>query len=233
MNPILKISVVVPEGSETLCERHISFCKNQDLVEIVSESLLIDAQSLNSLKSSFPEGHGWVLQQFLTIAFCSQSDLEGVLAINADTLLLRKQTWLNAKGEQLLMVSSEYHKPYYELLNRLNPHLTDHSQTFITHHMLFQPSLLNQYLDELGCHNASELLERTLELTDYSVVSPICMEFEFYAQHMMLLHPNRVQLRKFSNIGVSPNTGMPPEAVLEKYWSDARYNSISMHSWMD
>lgn len=233
MNRILMVSVVVPDGTEKLCEQHITKSKNRELVRVVPESLFIDADSLVLLKSKFPEGHGWVLQQFLTIKFCSQSNLAGVLAINADTLLLRKQIWLNAKGEQLLMVSSEYHKPYYELLNRLNPRLNDHSRTFITHHMLFQPILLNQFFDEVGCHNASELLERILDLADYSVVSPICMEFEFYAQHMMLLHPNRVQLRKFSNIGVSPNTGIPAEALLERYRNNARYNSISMHSWMN
>ena len=233
MNPVLKVSIIVPDASINLCEEQVSSARNRDLVKIVPESGLLNTSSLSLLKSKFPQGHGWVLQQFLTISFCSQSEQAGVLAINADTMLLRKQAWLSDLGNQVLMVSSEFHEPYYELLSKMNPRLRDRSRTFITHHMLFQPRLLNQFLSDLGYHNASELLERTLELTDYSVVSPICMEFEFYAQHMMLLHPGRVQLRKFANVGVSRGTGLSPEAILENFKTMALYNSISMHSWMD
>ncbi len=234
LNPIERLSVVVPNASVLGCRESIHSSPHNSEVYVLPESDFLADSDVAKLKHNFGEKYGWVLQQFLTVSFCLKSESFGVLAVNADTILIRPQAWVDTNSSQLLMVSNEYHEPYYSLLKRLNPMLIVRTkETFITHHMLFQPRFLREFCLGINTPDISTFLTRVLEFTDYSVVSPICIEFEFYAQHMINFYPEVVQLRRFSNISVPRIQDFPIRNIVDAYTSSGLYNSISMHSWMD
>jgi hypothetical protein len=234
-NPISSVSIIVPAHQIDLCRSRISkFALSLEYgVEVIDEDSLISQKSRMRLKESLGSAYGWGLQQFLTVAFVIQSKSKGVLAVNADTLLLRSRTWLRSNGCQELLVSSEYHSPYYKVLNKIDKELSRVDFTFICHQMLFQPELLRIFLSKLGVTSIDDFVDITLSNADCSVRSPFCVEFEFYAQSMYRYKRSKIELVRFANVPykfVNNKTGITEQ--LDKLEKQSKFNSVSQHSWL-
>jgi hypothetical protein len=234
-NPISAVSVIVPSHQVNSCKswlNKITAHLNVQL-QVLNEDSLISDKSRTQLRTSLGEAYGWGLQQFLTVAFVLQSRSPGVLAVNADTLVLQRRAWLLSNGSQELLVSSEYHRPYYEVLRKINPDLSEIVFTFICHQMLFQPNLLRQFLLRVGINDVEQFINKTLSSADCSLRSPFCIEFEFYAQSMYRYRGNQIQLIRFGNIPYELSNdareSVNQVADLEK---KCEFNSISKHSWL-
>ena len=232
VNPVSKIIVIVPEAQLTFFFQLLADISNRLSIEIISEDIEIDAPSRSLIKETMKNRYGWTLQQFLTVSYCLRSKAAGVLAVNSDTIILRDQVWLDTFGTQVLMESYEYNREYYELLKRVNNNLTNLRNSHITHHMLFQPKLLHECLDYFNTKNLLEFIKLFMESVNPSSASPICAEFEPYAQFLRKVKPGSVKMVKFSNIGVERNKRVDLLDLLNKYENESQYNSISLHSWM-
>lgn len=234
-NRISTVSIIVPSKQIDTCFQYLTKVSPsiRSIVQILDEELLISENGRHELKRSLGDSYGWGLQQFLTVAFVLQSHSAGVLAVNADTLILRKRHWLQADGFQEILVSSEYHRPYYSVLKKINPDLSRINYTFICHQMLFQPQLLKRFLEIIEIHNVEEFIDKTLAVADLSKRSPFCVEFEFYGQSMHKYCREKIALLRFGNIPYKFSEveveSLKEIVVLER---NSNYNSVSQHSWI-
>jgi hypothetical protein len=232
LNPISVIRVVTPHDAIVECRRVI---KNLELnlpICVDDEDEVFPLDRRLEMKELFGHKYGWGLQQFLTVECVLRSSASGVLALNADTIILRPQVWLNSNFVQILFQSSELHLPYYRVLESVFPNLEIQKLSHVTHHMLFQPDLLREIFRMNGISNTGDLFQRLKIVFEKDQESPFCIEFEPYAQGMRTFFPDKIEVRRFSNIAVSLDTiraGVP--SVVNSFEEESRYNSISLHSW--
>jgi hypothetical protein len=202
-------------------------------IEVKSEDDILNYRISEKIKEYFPQKYGWVLQQFLTIEQVINSQFAGVLQINSDTLILKPVLWLNYDGIQPLFVSSEYNRPYYQLLNKINNKFPIDTHSHITHHMMFQPKFLRAIMNKSNLSSTEHLLDVVLKNYDRNATSPICIEFEFYALGMLTYFRENAITSKFSNVGLNLKPSLNNvefESIIKKLSN--MYNSVSMHSYL-
>jgi len=228
-NKVVEVKVIVPPDQLDFCRSFISIdtCK----VVLLSENQFLNDSIRDKIKKYFPDRYGWVLQQLITLDVVINSKLSGVLQVNCDTFLLRSNKWLDFDHKQPIFCSPEYHKPYYLLLNKLNPLFKIKADSHVTHHMLFQPIYLQKILIKCGISNLNQLLDFALENCENDP-SAMCLEFELYAQGMLTYFNDNIHVLKFGNVSCYRNneiTNLDFEKSLNKL--SKKYNSVSFHSY--
>jgi hypothetical protein len=220
------VSIVVPQ-SEINHEILLGLRKNS-FVKVVSEDVFISKASQDQIRSIFSKRYGWVLQQLLKIEFVRNSESNGVLVLDADTLLTKDRSWLDSRGNQILTPTWENHKPYYKFLSRLGLDDSKFEYSFVPHHMLIKPFRLNECLNKFGVSPLENLLSKILK-HEYAVDdSPFSLDYEMYAQFMMEFYPEEITLSKWSNLQINKRVETEEvEYYLSKYKKD--YASISFH----
>ena len=232
LNNVIKIVVIVPSNEFQYFSELLGKLSLKIRVELISEDLEIDQQSRDLIKSQMKSRYGWTLQQFLTVSYCLRSSAKGVLAVNSDTLILRNQVWVDHEGRQILMESHEFNSEYYSLIERMNSRFKNLSKSHITHHMLFQPDILRETIFSFGASSISEYVSIFMSAVNTDLTSPLCVEFEPYANYLRLAAPSRFRMVRFCNIGVVRSSETSLEKLIFKFEKANNYNSISMHSWM-
>lgn len=231
-NEVTKVNVITRKSDLIACVETIAGLKLAMDWDVLDEELQISETVRDKMKVVFGARYGWVLQQFLAVNFVLNSKAEGILLVNADTILLQRITWLSDEKTQILMASTEYHAPYYELLSKLIGSPVNPRYTFITHHMLFQPDIFREILEHWGIGPLGNLVEQVVSNVNSENQSPMCVEFELYAQGIGLLHPELVEMRKFCNTTWkrSRTNVVRLNEIIENNRSK-RWNSISLHDY--
>lgn len=231
-NVISKVTVITPAKTADSCFDILKNFSFDVPISVLAEEKVISEKSRSKISEKFRNSHGWVLQQFLTLAYVLMCDVRGVLSINADTLLISEQIWLDENRNQKILVSHEYHPPYYQLLEILGIACNPPAFTFITHHMLFQPLILKEILNRIEIENIDDLISKSLVHVDTLQQSPICIEFELYAQGMFIWMNNSIQLSRFGNLALSAQSNELSDILKRISLGEFKnYNSISLHSW--
>jgi len=230
LNPVSKITLIIPATDLDFCKQILSTVEIDCEIQIKIEDDILDFDTRVKLKNRFGKRYGWVLQQLLADAYIIRSESSGVLLLNADTILIRKASWLQENRTQKMLVAIEYHEPYYRLLNRLIGSRISVTTTHVTHHMLFQPSYFREIFNSFKIGSVANLADWIISNSDPKEESPLCIEFELYAQGMLKLHPEKIQLRKFGNISVERSGSL---RLVDLYREYSKYNSISMHSYLE
>jgi hypothetical protein len=230
-NVIDKVTVITTGNGLNECLG--IFRKLDHKVNVIDEDTLLSSVDRERILKKFEGRYGWVLQQILAVQYISTSKSSGVLLLNSDTILLRSMDFLDENKNQILMVSTEFHPPYYKLLNKLIGSSVNPKWTFITHHMLFQPWILREIIRVFKINNVSNLINWLITHVEPGDESPLCVEFELYAQGMLQLYPEFVKLRKFSNISL-PRTSMTIEEDQKKHTNlkVSKFNSCSYHDYI-
>jgi len=230
-NVIEKVTVITTSSGLNECLEILG--KLGRKVNVVDEDSLLSIVDREKILKKFEGRYGWVLQQLLAVQYISTSESSGVLLLNSDTILLRPMDFLDENNNQILMVSTEFHPPYYKLLNKLIGSSVNPKWTFITHHMLFQPWILREIIQVFNVNNVSNLVNWLIMHVEPGEESPLCVEFELYAQGMLQLYPAFVKLRKFSNVSL-PRTSMAIEEDQKKHTNlkVSKFNSCSYHDYI-
>jgi len=230
LNPIRKISVITPTALVASASESLSnFDKN--LIAVISEESIISKALRNSIREKFPKRYGWVLHQFLTLQQILNTTEAGLLSVDSDTVLLKPMAWLNNSGIQVLMESLEYHRPYYELLEKLDPGFSRIFSSHVTHYSFFQKDIFLTILEKIKIRDLSELFDFLSQNVNLKSDSPFCVDREIYALGLRTYFPDRYELIKFSNRDyVINNLGPTVENSLKDLAS--RFTSISSHSYL-
>jgi hypothetical protein len=231
INPIQEVTVIVPSNDLDICKELIEASNLNFKVKILNEDEVIPIGLRTRVKNKFGDRYGWVLQQLLTVEFVLTSGAPGILVLDSDTVLSQKLLWLDKSGNQLLMPSWEFHVPYYEFLAKIAPKIPYSKSSFISHHMLMQPEILRAIFANLGLNSIEDLFCLAEKFARTEENSPICLEFELYAQGILTFFPQRCLITKWSNISLSFEHEPKMLEQLEMLLQNKKYRSISVHSW--
>jgi hypothetical protein len=229
LNPICGITIVIPLADQKQCEKIIHPEAHASEIKILLEDDVLDESNRSKIKSRFGDRYGWVLQQVLSVEYILNSKAAGVLLLDADTVLIRKVAWVDSSGNQKLLVGFAFHKPFHELLNTLIKTDLEPKTTHVTHHMLIQPEFLREIFKKFSLIDTQNLVDQIVQHANPNEESAISIDFELYAQAIMKLHPEKMELRKFSNVSVARNKDTT-FLTLQKEFEN--YNSVSMHSYL-
>jgi hypothetical protein len=235
-NSIKKITVVTPENGLkqiSLKARQVGrLLKIGDISVLTDESLLGD-ELIATLLRDFPDRYGWIAQQLITVKVVLDSESAGVLQVDSDTVSLRPNSWLYEDGTQSLIVSTEFHLPYYVTIRRLLGLSRIPLESHIGHQMLFQPKLLSSSLKSLQINSVEELYFRFMDITtDFeNQPSRFCAKYELYAYLIGTRFPNLFHKVKFSNVAIPRKKFLIEHQETLGYYAN-KYSSISAHSYI-
>lgn len=142
--------------------------------------------------------NGWYLQQLLKLyaGKVIPEILEKYLVIDSDTFFLKPTTFVE-NNKCLYNYGTEYHKPYFQHMKKLDKDLIkiDKNKSGICHHMIFE----TKYIDELIStieknHNDLfyNLFLKTITEKKFSGAS----EYEIYFNYMLKNNPDKIKIRK-------------------------------------
>lgn len=230
-NPVSRVVVVTPQRDVEGARRIVAPMSESVPLEVLDESTLLDHETATDLKRHFGDRFGWILQQFLCLAYVSASSAAGVLILDSDTWLIRPRLFLG-DGIQILTPSLERHPPYYQFLRGLSPIYGAEQLTFVSHHMLWQPDSLRLILERVCDGSLTELARAVIARADMREPSPLCVKYEFYAHGLLALKPESVALAKWANSS-APRSQMrgpdPTMAIRQRY---AKFASVSLHDFI-
>lgn len=233
INPIRKFLIYVPEyamreARELSLELSTSYVGD---FAVVSETTLVPDTTIQMIRDKFGKRFGWLLQQILKLEAVLKGDDTAKLIVDADTVILSRQLFLDHQGRQLLHVSSEYQESYYAFLSRLAD-LPTPFYTHVSHHMVMQRDVLNEIMTRLGVASSLELLQRAIEFCDSKPELTVSLDYEFYAQFAKLFAPERVQLSRMCNLAVRDFPSN--QTALDRLLANAsrHFKSLSFHSYL-
>ncbi len=242
---LLKIFLVVPDSEIEMFSPY----KAPD-VEIIADSKVLTQKVLCRVQEVVPSWRvGWTAQQLIKLGFLYSNIIEGksILVVDADTILLNENTWLDMQGRQPLSISEEYHHPYQSHLERfLNLERKQLLKfrlpfSFVTHHGLFQKHLISHLL---GISSDEEFENGILKWVD--AIKPdldgasFCAEWHSYATYNIVQNPNAFRIKGWRNIALplgkfkqlfGDNLSEVDPRELQEQFPSA--NSISLHWYLD
>lgn len=235
-NPISSLTVIVPDNeNQCISEILISLSNRFSSTKFYSltESQVLGEDFVSRVKVDFANRAGWILQQFLTIQFTLNSSSAGVLQIDADTINLKDQIWLFNEERQVILCSTEYHRPYYEVVRKIIHLDKVPFESHVAHQMLMQPKKLRFGLQQLGIESISELYEQYLNSSHQfrNEDSRFCAKYELYAHLLIRYFPEKIIRIKMSNIAVPRHTLFKdPERILSE--ASKEFMTLSAHSYL-
>ena len=161
--------------------------------------------NINNLIQKFGNNNrnGWYLQQLLK--FYSGSVIPGILEnyliIDSDTHFLKPTSFMDNDGKYIYTTGSEYHKPYFNHMNKLHPSLKKtHPCSGIVHHMIVNNNHLNSLMNMVETnHNGKPFWEIFINMVD-----PIdfphsgASEYEIYFNYMNIYHQPDIIIRELN-----------------------------------
>lgn len=168
---------------------------------VVDENNILDGLTLDELKKLFfgldrvRMGAGWYFQQFLKMAFALSGycDTDFYLSWDSDTIPLRKIDFFNENGKPYFTMKSEYHKPYFDAIERLLGITNTNKRSYIAEHMLFNKEIMVELINSIQSNDqlkGSSWYEKIVYALEPEVVSPMGFsEFETYGNYCFNYHP--------------------------------------------
>jgi hypothetical protein len=170
----------------------------------------------------------WLVQQFIKLecdSFCSE---EHVYAIDADTILVRPQKFEH-DGKVILLVSDEYHPPYYETYAGIFHDAIEPRFSLVTHQMVFERKRLEELKGDIEDRNGAKpwyeaILENLVPAEDSAF-----SEFETYGNWMKARYPDSISFEYWFNVALRRGKRRKLEYYTSKYGQD--YRSVSFQHY--
>ena len=184
---------------------------NRDNIVVLDEDKLIDGVNFSFVKklmndNHWYEGYGWIYQQMLKFAFAlSPYAKEYYLSWDADTLPLNKLSFFK-DNKPIFTVKTEYHRLYFDTIEKLLGVGKIKPYSFIAEHMVFKTEFVKELISEIEhCEvNGSTWIEKCINACEFSQTE-VFSEFELYGTFVSTFHPEFYccrTLRTFRNGGI-------------------------------
>lgn len=129
-------------------------------VSILDENTLVNELTLSNIKRIMQDHfgdkvkiYGWYFQQFLKMGFSlSKYAKKEYLIWDADTIPLRNLSF-KENGKNVFTIKTEYHKPYFETLNKILGLEKTVDFSYIAEHMLIEVSIMQEIISEINKKN--------------------------------------------------------------------------------
>jgi len=169
--------------------------------------------------------NGWYLQQLLKLyaGLIIPNILDIYLVIDCDTFF-RKPTTFIKNNKCLYNYGSEYHKPYFDHMIKLDKNLTKQymDKSGICHHMIFETKYIKILFNKIErIHNDTFYNIFLKNVID--IFTSGASEYEIYFNFMLKYYRNKIIIRKLK----WRNTGS-----LDKLKDNNWYDYVSYHWYM-
>ena len=172
---------------------------------------------------------GWYFQQLVKLyaPYVIPDLSSNILCLDADTIFLSPVKFVTDSGDPLYTLATEYHKPYFDHMERLLPGL---KRMFpkcsgISHHMLFQKHILDRLFQRVQSHHKLEFWKAFCLSVDPRQVSECgASEYEIYFNFLFSMPQEAHKMRKlrWANIRSLENLN---------YYKVQRYQYVSCHAY--
>ena len=142
---------------------------------------------------------GWYLQQLIKLysGFVIKDILNNYLVIDSDTYFYKSTTFFNG-NLPLYNIGTQYHRPYFEHLNKLHPTLTKQTHfSGICHHMMFQINIIIELFKLVEeYHNDIFYIIFLKCINKNNILGSGASEYEIYFNYLHIYHKNKFLIRQ-------------------------------------
>ncbi len=194
-HPLGRIILVSPpdETIRDFCRRHDCAWRDENSILPLRKSDL--HYTVNGLNRA-----GWLFKQLLQLYADQISDAGHILLFDADTILLRPQKF-EVAGRSLMVISDEYHWPYYVIIQKLFGFLPPARFSLTSHHLCVSRPRLAELRGELERRHQRPWYQAIVDQLDPHEGSGFS-EYETYGQWLLQRHRDEVELEYWFNIAV-------------------------------
>lgn len=144
--------------------------------------------------------NGWYLQQLIKLYAGNiiPNILNTYLVIDSDTFFLKPTEFIK-DNKCLYNYGTEYHKPYFNHMNRLSKDLKrmKKDKSGICHHMMFETKYINSLISKIEKKHKDLFYNVFLKkVTEENKTLSGASEYEIYFNFMLKYNPNKIKLRK-------------------------------------
>lgn len=214
LQPISDIYLVAPESKKLRKVAHEKNCK-----------FILEDTVLPSFSSS-KKRKGWINQQYLKLNADIVGTNEHFLIIDADTILIRPQVFVNER-KAVLNILHDYWFCRKQMVKIALGFKKFHNADFTSHHMLMSKTklkALKKHIQKLHGKSWQDALD-SLDFPEGSF-----SEYELYGNFVAQRFPNEIELVLGSN-SLFPRNGLANIGYAKEYLS-CKYKSLTMHSFL-
>lgn len=173
--------------------------------------------------------NGWYLQQLLKMyaSIVIQELSDNYLVLDADVYFLKPTEFLSPDNKPIFTTSSEYHKPYFEHMKRMNPTFTRQTDVSgISHHMMMNRTILLELFSKFNQPFWRVFIECVQEHLNVQphVLESGASEYELYFNYMLLHHKNKMVVRTLHWSNMHPSYDI--------LTNSRHFDYVSLCSWM-
>jgi hypothetical protein len=121
--------------------------------------------------------------------------------VDSDTHFLKPTSFMDSDGKYIYTTGTEYHKPYFNHMNKLHPSLKKaHPCSGIVHHMIVNNNILNELMKIVETnHNTNPFWKIFINMVDHVDFSHSgASEYEIYFNYMNIYHQNDIIIRELN-----------------------------------
>ena len=178
---------------------------------------------------------GWYLQQFLKMSWAYRSENSRYISLDADTFVLNPIKFTDG-DKYLFTPKTEYHKPYFNCINRLfgGKIKKNVDFSFIAENMIFDCKIMKETITEIEKNEELDgnfFWEKILNAVDKDeLIRSGFSEFETYGNYIFTRYPDKVKTRKLRTMreALVLLGGNPSSEQLN--WASVDYDVVSVES---
>ena len=221
-HPLGKITVVTQADSEAHRVAAQLGC------EVVDEEKVVPVRRTDIEYRVEPwDRSGWLLAQFLKLSAETLSTEDHVLVIDADTVLIRPQTF-TYRGAVVALVSEEYHLPYFEAYMALLKEKPLSRVSLIAHQTVMNRRTLADLKALIERRRGCPWWQAILDVCDFSELSCFA-DYELYGNYALSRDPSMIR-RWWANCPL-PRDCMSSLDDLQREFG-SRYRTVSFHHYI-
>lgn len=127
-------------------DKKIVFLSEDDMIEnLTLEKIKIKLKSL----IGEDKRAGWYFQQFLKMAYSLITKSEYYLIWDSDLILLKELKFFTKDNKMIVYKKTEYHKPYFETLEKILGLEKKFDFSFIAEHFLIKTEIMKEIIKEI------------------------------------------------------------------------------------
>jgi len=172
----------------------------------------------------------WIYQQLLKWNADRIAEAPHFLVVDADTIMIRPQV-LERNGRLILNYSDEYHRPYFEMYERLLKESVSCPVSFTSHQMLYDKLILRDLKERLQTIHSSgweEAILRNLDRTQPSSFS----DYDTYGQFAFTHYPMQVAVEYWFNLSLERTRNLQNVRLLALKYG-RKFKTVSFHHYKE
>lgn len=233
-NPVKVVRLVTPNLEPQVVQKSVESVRQISIhngfkLEIFDDATVLGVDRLTELRDHRvrDRGLGWVTQQLLKLSTVLMSSNRATLIVDADTILLKRRTWLSPDGRQILMAPEWYRSLWTEDVERFLAVKKSFPFSFITHQQLMQKDLVERLFGSQGERLLDWALSARRRIAEYETYGTFLTEF----------YPERAVMARFGNCEAALREQITQLKTEEDLYDLSRKLkgalSLSVHHYLD